>query len=47
MAKIMTAFVNVSSLGNTVKVKRTLKMDELGFLPLLYYVQLASCETRC
>ena len=36
----MTAFVNVSSLGNTVTVERTLNLDELGFLPLVHYVQL-------
>ena len=35
----MTAFVNVSSLGNTVTVERTLNLDELGFLPLVRYVQ--------
>ena len=36
----MTAFVNVSSLGNTVTVERTLNLDELGFLPLVRDVQL-------
>lgn len=36
----MKAFVNVSSLGNAVMVERALNLDELGFLPLLYSVQL-------
>lgn len=36
----MKAFVNVSSLGNAVMAERALNLDELGFLPLLYSVQL-------
>lgn len=40
MAKIMTAFVNVLSLGNAVKVERALKTDELGFLSLLCWCNL-------